>query len=84
MRRLVLLAWSVAAAFAASAGTCEPTPPAPAVSEAACALDTTVGGLGVAADASPLDTLLDDWDWSPWPGIFLNTKPFRGSFFVIR
>lgn len=83
MKYVLSLSLAVAA-FVASAGTREPTTPAPAVSEAACALDTTVSGLGVAAAVSPLDTLLDDWDWSPWPGIFLNTKPFRAFFFVIR
>lgn len=83
MKRILSLSLAVAATFAASAGTRELPPPPPAVSEAACALDTTVSGLGVAADVSPLDTLLDDWDWSPWPGIFLNTKPCRGLLFAI-
>ena len=84
MKHLISLLAVGAAVVAASAGTREPTPPAPVVSEAACALDTMVGGLAVAVAASPLDTLLDDWDWSPWPGIFLNTKPFRGFLYTIR
>lgn len=84
MKPFALSALASAAAFAASAGTLEPMPPAPVVSETACALDTRIGGLSFAAEAVPLDTLLEGWDWSPWPGIFLNTKPCRGFVFSIR
>lgn len=84
MRQLVMSVLAGAAVFAAPAGTSVPDDPAPTVSETASALDTTVNGLAVATDVSPLDTLLVGSDWSPWPGIFLNTKPFRGFFIVIR
>lgn len=83
MKCVLSLSLAVAAVFAASAGTREPTPPAPVVSAVDVSLDTLLGGTSLAADVSPLDTLLDDWDWSPWPGIFLNTKPCRGLLFAI-
>lgn len=84
MKRILSLSLAVAATFAASAGTREPLPPAPAVSAVDVSLDTLLGGTSLAAEAVTLDTVLSGWDWSPWPGIYLNTKPCRGFFFAIR
>lgn len=84
MKCVLSLSLAVAAVLATSAGTREPPPPAPAVSAVDVSLDTRLGGTSLAAEAVTLDTLLDDWDWSPWPGIYLNTKPCRGFFFAIR
>ena len=83
MKRILSLSLAVAAVFAASAGTREPTPPAPVVSAVDVSLDTLLGGTSLAAETVPLDTVLSGWDWSPWPGIFLNTKPCRGFLFAI-
>lgn len=84
MRRLVLSVLAVAAVFAAPAGTLVPDDPSPAVSASECAIDTRTCPSDVAAAESSLDTILFAWDLSPWPGIFLNTKPFQGFLFVIR
>lgn len=84
MRKLAVLFVAGAAVLAASAGTLVPKDPTPAVSETTCALDTQVSPSCIAAVETPLDTVLKGWGLSPWPGIFLNTKPTSGLFIVIR